>query len=500
MRVYPENNRNASPRADYFHTKLCVCRERDHHMMVYLTIMEPTVISNPINMPSNAPMEVVEPGAFTVYKSTGKVLKAYLGVCVGVAICDREAKVGGLYHILLPEPSKESFNGDPEIYASTGLPLFIQALVDAGADKNKMEAAIAGGALVGTVTMDDLQYDIGGRTAEIVRATLRNEGVHIEQSETGGYFSCRMLLNLNTLNCTVDPIGEIEVNSVCQSNKLLPEDIDGAINRTRPIPQTALKIIRLIYSKDYNMTEIANEVRKDQIISAKVIKISNSVVNSPVRVIDSIDKALVMLGEKMILQLVVSSSVELFFQHSNRGYSLCKGGLYHHALGTARVAEKLAEFTRKVPADVAYTGGLLHDIGKVVLDQSVAHIHPLFYRRIYTEKADLIEVEKDLLGISHPEVGMRLSKLWGLPENLMETIAYHHEPEKARGPSELIHLIHIADLLTSRFNTGKVVEKDCADLIGPRLNRLGVPPNRFIELLEYIPWKIIGTPIGSETI
>lgn len=440
---------------------------------------------------------IVEPGAFRIGESQRMELKAYLGVCVGVAVWDRKAKIGGLYHILLPKPSSESSISDPKIYASTGLPLFIKALEGMGASKNNMEAAVAGGALVGELSIDDLQYDIGGRTSDIVRSVLRSEGISVVQSETGGYFSCRMRLDLRDMRCSIDPVGETDFEGEMQSSLLQKADIDSAIDRTRPIPQTALKIIRLIYSKDYNMSEIAREVREDQIIGAKVIRLSNSALNSPARKIDSIDQALVMLGEKMILQLVVSSSVELFYNRSARGYSLCKGGLYHHALGTARVAENLAEFTGAAAPDVAYTAGLLHDIGKVVLDQSMAHIHPLFYRRLYTEKTELIRAERELLGISHTDAGKRLSEAWELPENLQETIAFHHEPERAGGASQLTHLIHIADLLTSGFNAGEVIENGWVGKIRRRMDKLDLSPRRFNELLDQIPWKNLCIPLAG---
>ncbi|MFN2189970.1 MAG: HDOD domain-containing protein, partial [Candidatus Promineifilaceae bacterium] len=75
----------------------------------------------------------------------------------------------------------------------------------------------------------------------------------------------------------------------------------------------------------------------------------------------------VLLGEKRFLQLVVSASLEEFLLQAGQGYSLCKGGLFRHALGTGILCETFAGLTKKVPLDLAYTAGLLHDIGKVVL-------------------------------------------------------------------------------------------------------------------------------------
>jgi putative nucleotidyltransferase with HDIG domain len=114
-------------------------------------------------------------------------------------------------------------------------------------------------------------------------------------------------------------------------------------------------------------------------------------------------------GERRILQLVISASVEDFFPQAEQGYSLCKGGLYQHALGTAVFAETLAQFTGRVSADAAYTAGLLHDIGKAVLDQYVAPVFPFFYRQTETEGVDLIAAT-DLL-MSRFLVGQELERL-----------------------------------------------------------------------------------------
>jgi putative nucleotidyltransferase with HDIG domain len=133
-----------------------------------------------------------------------------------------------------------------------------------------------------------------------------------------------------------------------------------------------------------------------------------------------------MLGEKQILRMAVSISIENFFSDSGRGYSLCKGGLYYHALGAAIIAEMLANFTGKASPDIAYTAGLLHDIGKVVLDQFMAPVFPLFYRRTHLEGMALTDVEHEMLGLDHPRRKKTRRMLVATPD-LIDTIS-HHKP------------------------------------------------------------------------
>jgi putative nucleotidyltransferase with HDIG domain len=180
-----------------------------------------------------------------------------------------------------------------------------------------------------------------------------------------------------------------------------------------------------------------------------------------------------------------------FFNQSATGYSLCKGGLYHHAVGTAVIAEKLADLTGKVELSMAYTAGLLHDIGKVVLDQFVNSGFPLFYRQLNEEGKNFSEVEKQVLGINHAEVGASLGLKWSFPESLVETIRHHHNPENAQQHNELVHIVYLADLLMSRFNTGLELERLNTDTLTTRLEAIGLSISEFPALVDYIPLKAL---------
>lgn len=116
------------------------------------------------------------------------ILEAVLGTCIGVAMYDPVTEVGGLIHLLLPEPFSPDSTYMPEKYASKGLPVFIDALYNAGASKENLKAVIAGGGLIGQITELDFDLDIGGRTFEVVRRILSEKKINIEMSETGGFF------------------------------------------------------------------------------------------------------------------------------------------------------------------------------------------------------------------------------------------------------------------------------------------------------------------------
>ncbi len=439
----------------------------------------------------------VPSGEFVVSKGERGTLEACVGSCVSVSLCDPHARIGGLIHLLLAKPAGTGPLGQPESYASTGVPLFIDTLCSAGARKGALAACVAGGALLGPLIEADPDLDIGGRTTEMVEDALKCDNIPIVESETGGFCGRRMILDLKNWDTQIEPLGLSDSLVTPKLRRPSSADLLTAVEGVRPIPQIALRIIRMIQDQAQSMSDVAREIRQDQVVSGRVIRLSNSAFFNMKVKTESIDRAVVMLGEKRFLRLAVSASLEGFFPEQERGYSLCKGGLYKHALGAAETADRLATITRCVSADVAYTAGLLHDIGKVVLDQFVAPALPLFYRRTQQEGTDLIEVEQEVIGVSHTEVGGRLGELWSFPAALVDTIKNHHEPEKATVNKELAHVVYLADLFMSRFVSGQELEQINTDLLAQRLAEIGLSSKGFPKIVDAISRDLFGKESSS---
>ncbi len=429
----------------------------------------------------------VASGEYYVAATTPLHLQAFLGTCVGVTVVDRRAGVGGLLHILLPEPTSRRGAATPGRYATTGIPSFVEALRALGAKNERMEAVVAGGALVGPVSEMDLSLDIGGRTAEVVTRLLAKEGIDIARTETGGFFTCSLALDLQTLETRIEPAGIRAPETETRQPGTGKSDIAKSIDTLQPIPQVALKILRLIDDEAADIAAIAAEVRKDQVISAQVLRLCNSSLFARRVRIDSLDDALVLLGQRMFVQMVVSAALRDFFNRSTSGYSICKGGIFHHSVGTAIFSERLARFIGKVPAGLAYTAGLLHDIGKVALDQHVTEMYPLFYREFQEDQADITRIEQKVFGTDHVEIGTELARRWAFPESLTHVVAFHHDPHRAQADVELVHTVYLADLLMTRFFTGFELERINAEGLKKCMAFFGIGSGRFPDLVDLMP-------------
>ena len=426
-------------------------------------------------------IEHITAGQFKIGRTRTEIFQAYLATCFGVTLYDRATKTGGLIHILLPEPPGFSETDFPEKYASTGIPLLIKELETLGAYPENLRACIAGGALVGPVSRQDVGLDIGGRSADIAVSILKNAGIKIIKSETGGFFTCTLELNMATGETFIHPAWMKTFKSENTFAAPSMADIFKTIDTLKPIPQVALKILRMFRSSQCHLTDITKELAKDQVLSGQTLKLCNSAFFSGSLRIDTLKDAVLLLGEETLIKSIIMAAVQNYYsQAGSSGYSLCRGGLFFHAVGVAVLAEKIAEKTGLCPSKSAYTAGLLHDIGKVILDQYIADSSPLFFK-------SLLSSEKQIFGLSHCETGTILAKKWNFSDNITDAIQYHHVPEAAKENQSLVFIIDLADLILEKFNAGFDLEKMQPKSLESALDHLGLRMSDLPALVDLIP-------------
>ena len=424
-------------------------------------------------------------------ESSGKqrIIEVLLLTCVGVAMYDRISKVGGVCHILLPDSPHDEHTWQPKSYASSCLALFVDELVKSGAEVGRLEAVVAGGALGLPFSQYDVNLDIGGRICECVYRFLQRHDIPVKKSATGGCSGMKIVVRTDNWRVDIIHFTQLE-NRVQEISKPSPPQIREAIINTKPIPQIAIKLIRLLHAGDYDMHDIADELSHDQVLSAKIISYCNSAFVSQARKIDSVTRATLVLGEIRLLEIVLSAALRDFFEKQVGGYSLLKGGLFKHSLAVAHLTKIIAGRIEGLDVQTGYTAGLLHDIGKVVLDQYVAGSRPLFYNLPHEERIDdMIAVEREAFATDHQEIARQLVTIWNLPENLGEAVSLHHSPESAVHYAELVHAVYLADLLATWFMAGMELEKINTTNLAGRMKRIGLEVTDIPAIVSQVPWK-----------
>ncbi|MCP4672110.1 MAG: HDOD domain-containing protein, partial [Desulfobacula sp.] len=303
----------------------------------------------------------------------------------------------------------------------------------------------------------------------------------------------------NSGRASIDPVHKDDFKS--QDNVNIPsrDDILKTIDQLKPIPQTALKILRMFQTGQHDITQITHELARDQVLSGQTLKLCNSALFAGLVKFESLKDAVLLLGENMLLKTVITAAVnEYFAQTGTSGYSLCKGGLFFHAIGVATLSEKIAEKIKSSSIKSSYTAGLLHDIGKVILDQYIADRAPNFFRQLSQENEDSISAEKKILGITHCAAGAFLAKKWNFPEGLSQIIQFHHAPEKTKENIELTHIVYLANILMEKFYTGFDFEKMQTKSFENTLKYLKLTMADIPELIDTIPIGTINNGMGNQ--
>jgi putative nucleotidyltransferase with HDIG domain len=217
--------------------------------------------------------------------------------------------------------------------------------------------------------------------------------------------------------------------------------VEGTSNIST-IPDIVSKLRRTMDSPSASAVGVGEEISKDQVLAAKVLRLVNSGFYGFRTPITTITQAMVLLGFDVVKTLVLSASVLDILELMNKYLS----GLWEHSLATARVANALGERLRLPNPEEIAVAGLLHDLGKVVIAQRFPAEHKQIRETVEATGCLHLEAERQVLGVTHPEVGMWLLKKWGLPGKLVYPIAYHHAFHVSRDFADRTAIIHVADV------------------------------------------------------
>jgi len=219
--------------------------------------------------------------------------------------------------------------------------------------------------------------------------------------------------------------------------------------------------LRELLNADNRYTgQISDVIRRDPSLTARLLRLVNSVYYGLGSQVNGIEEAVFYLGMRQIRQLVVVTPVIEDFTKLAGPTPFAWRQFWQHCIATAMLTREVVGAVMRLEDDMDYVGGLVHDVGKIVM----ASAFPRHFNLIYVERAgepDLLEMEQSILGIDHAELGAIYLEQHQLPEELIEVVRHHHQPELNPKAPELTAAVHLADQL-ARFagigNSGNKAE------------------------------------------
>lgn len=231
-------------------------------------------------------------------------------------------------------------------------------------------------------------------------------------------------------------------------------EILAHIPKLEPLPETAMRVISSVNNTNSTTESVVEIIQYDQVLTASVLRIVNSASFGLNREITSLKDALMYIGTNRLVQIILLAVPNSPILKAVKGYGLKRGELWLHSAAAAIAAQYLGTLVKHPNTNLLFTAGLLHDIGKCLLQEYVGIEYDKLMEKVENEGIDFAEAERDVFGIDHAEAGGYIADEWKLPDGIKNAIRYHHRPLECPDIDQAVDLVYIGDLLSMLMGSG----------------------------------------------
>ena len=253
------------------------------------------------------------------------------------------------------------------------------------------------------------------------------------------------------------------------------------------LPGVITSLIRELKSEDYTPESIEKIIINDASLSAKLLAVANSAYYGQEQQIETISRAVVLLGTNTIRNLAIAVASYSTLNKKLEGYGLEKGQLFIHSLATAAGAGYIAKHTKSKDHESVFVAGLLHDIGKILLGQSIQKYFVVIKDIVEKQDKPFNIAEREVFGFNHCDIGAELAKKWELPEIIINANKYHHDPSES--PAEhlsVVEYIHLSDHIAYLCKFGLGVDENNYFVIDKIFEKYNMNETRKAHFMETV--------------
>jgi len=291
------------------------------------------------------------------------------------------------------------------------------------------------------------------------------------------------------------PTLRAEPENVPKCPPISPEEVLAGVRDLPAMPNVVIKIMRMTSKGEATSTkELSGIIAQDPNFSARILKMANSAYYGLPRSVSTLSDAVLMLGNHSIRNIAMLAATKDTLRQKVDGYELRPGELWRHSLMCALASQLLAEQTFYHDKEVAFVGGLLHDVGKLVLGPYIHERLPSIRKRIDSEGCSFVEAERAVLGFDHAEIGGRIALHWNLPSVLVSAISLHHNPVQKECVSPLVALVYLGNLICFSITDSNAIgsfsseiNKQCMEVLHLKEKHLSTVILNLQEQMEKVP-------------
>ena len=273
-----------------------------------------------------------------------------------------------------------------------------------------------------------------------------------------------------------------------------PAAIRKALENVSSIPTLPVvieKITRLLNNPQTSAEEIGKAITTDQALAAKVLKLVNSAFYGFPGKISTITHAVVILGFATVKNVVLTASIfDAFMKKTSDTPGFDMGKFWLHSIACGSASQCIARHIGYAGKEECFIAGLIHDVGKIILCNNLPVEFELVVQNTLKKECLFYESEKEVLHITHEEVGGIVAERWNLPENLRYAVRAHHAPVINGAFSTTAGIVHAADIFVRAMDYGSGGDDSIPPMADVAWNNLGFDTINLSALLDDIDAEV----------
>lgn len=234
---------------------------------------------------------------------------------------------------------------------------------------------------------------------------------------------------------------------------LSPKEMVAGAIEIASLPEVFLRVNEMIDSPRYSAADIGHVIGRDPGLTARLLKIVNSAFYSFPSQIDSVSRAITIIGTRELRDLILATSVVRVFKGIPNDL-VTMDDFWRHSVCCGLAARALAAKRGERMVERFFVAGLLHDIGSLLIYRKIPELAREALLRCRHNNVPLYRAEQDIMGFDHAAVGGEILRKWKLPEQLQEAVEFHHTPSRAARFPRDTALVHIADVVAEAMQHG----------------------------------------------
>lgn len=257
------------------------------------------------------------------------------------------------------------------------------------------------------------------------------------------------------------------------------------------LPQIVTRILNMLGDDAANIEALSTHIVSDPAVVARILAAANAGAQSASGRVSSMRQAIILLGVGRVRDITLATAI---IERFRAAPPFDAQQLWLHSVGVAVCAQEVAR-NAELDVDAAYTAGLLHDVGQLLLFA----VDPQAYAgvlRMRTERdIDIVDAEREYLGVDHAQVGGALARLWKLPDAVADAIAAHHASDEIEPENELADAVHVAEVLSHALDLGGGGETRVPHLSDLPCARMGIDWQQFVDQFPRIEARFVSARI-----